>query len=59
MLGLILIILIFMYIKKYYKWTEKLGYFKSMGITALVLFTVVGIAMIIEGMKKVKKYNSM
>ena len=50
MLGLILIILIFMYIKKYYKWTEKLGYFKSMGITALVLFTVVGIAMIIEGM---------
>ena len=36
-----------MYIKKYYKWTEKLGYFKSMGITALVLFTVVGIAMII------------
>ena len=51
MLGSISIILIFMYIRKYYKWTERLGYFKSMGITFLVLFTVVGIAIIIERMK--------
>ena len=46
MLGLIIFIIIIVYAGKYYRWTERLGYFKSMGITALVLFSVVGLAMI-------------
>ena len=46
MIGLIIIILIIVYAGKYYRWTERLGYFKSMGITALVLFSIVGLAII-------------
>jgi hypothetical protein len=46
MLGLIIFILIIVYAGKYYRWTERLGYFKSMGITALIVFSVVGLAMI-------------
>lgn len=46
MLGLIIIIFIIVYVGKYYRWTERLGYFKSMGITALVLFSIVGLAII-------------
>ncbi len=46
MVGLIIFILIIIYTKKYYRWTERLGYFKSMGITALIMFSVVGLAMI-------------
>ncbi|WP_336161736.1 hypothetical protein [Fusobacterium polymorphum] len=46
MLGLIIFILIIVYAGKYYRWTERLGYFKSMGITALVLFSIVGLAII-------------
>ena len=47
MIGLIIIILIIVYAGKYYRWTERLGYFKSMGITALVVFSVVGLAIIV------------
>nr|DAW80861.1 MAG TPA: hypothetical protein [Caudoviricetes sp.] len=46
MIGLIIIILIIVYAGKYYRWTERLGYFKSMGITVLVIFSIVGLAMI-------------
>ena len=41
MLGLIIFILIIVYAGKYYRWTERLGYFKSMG------FSVVGLAIIV------------
>lgn len=47
MIGLIIIILIIVYAGKYYRWTERLGYFKSMGITALVVFSIVGLAIIV------------
>ena len=56
MLGFIIFIIMVIYIRNYYKWTEKLGYFKSMGITALVVFSVVGLAMI-AGNTNWKKYK--
>jgi hypothetical protein len=46
-LGFIIFIIMVIYIRNYYKWTERLGYFKSMGITALVLFSIVGLAIIV------------
>ena len=46
MIGLIIIIFIIVYAGKYYIWTERLGYFKSMGITALIIFSIVGLAMV-------------
>ena len=56
MIGLIIIILIIVYAGKYYRWTERLGYFKSMGITALVVFSIIGLAMI-AGNTNWKKYK--
>ena len=44
MLDLIIFILIAIYIRKYYKCTEKSGYFKSIEITTLLIFCAVGFA---------------
>ena len=43
MIGLIIIIFIIVYAGKYYRWTERLGYFKSMGITVLIIFSIVAL----------------